>query len=175
MSSYPGRTRRRVEIRLKTVLNKVITMMVIRPLDDRRGRTVVNALHKWLISIFRKTSEANNSQVRSVVVPRSLYIVTGYEVIVNFRSATNSVNATSATATLTVRKYVFSIIDYLRKNISAGNCKIYHHVKALTSQPKTMSPATSGRQQIEESRHNHFCRLGWICCDPTPMPPSDSK
>ena len=56
------------------------------------GRTVVNALHKRLISIFSKTAaEASNSQIRSMVVPKSIYIVTENDVIGYFRSAANRI------------------------------------------------------------------------------------
>ena len=75
-----------------------------------KGRTVVNALHKWLITIFLKTTEASNSQIRSMVLPKSLYIVAGNDVMGYFRSATNSVNATGTTANISVM-YCFSIIS----------------------------------------------------------------
>ena len=39
----------------------------------QKGRTVVNALPKWLISIFGKSAKANNSRIRSMVVPKCLY------------------------------------------------------------------------------------------------------
>ena len=74
---------------------------------------MVNALLRWLISIFCKAAEASNSQMRSMVVPKSLYIVAGYDVMGYFRSATNSVIATGATANFSVRKVFF--LDYLVK------------------------------------------------------------
>ena len=58
---------------------------------------MVNALHRWLISIFCKTAEASNSQIRSVEVQKSLYIVAGNDVIGYFRSTTNNVIATGTT------------------------------------------------------------------------------
>ena len=61
-------------------------------------------LHKWLISIFWKTSEASNSQIRAMVVPKGMYIVAGNGVIGYIRLATNGVYATGATANFSVRK-----------------------------------------------------------------------
>ena len=75
---------------------------------------MVNALHKWLVTIFWKTTQASNSQIRNEVVPKSLYIVTGNDVIGCFRLATNSVSATGGTANFSVRKYNF-FLDYLGK------------------------------------------------------------
>ena len=75
------------------------------------GRTVVNALNKWLVTIFWKTSEASNSQIFSMVVLKTVYIVTGNDVIGYFRSATDRANATGAIANFSVRKYFFPIIS----------------------------------------------------------------
>ena len=52
---------------------------------------MVIALHKWLISFFWETAEASNSQTHSVVVPESIYIVTGNDIIGYFRSAANRI------------------------------------------------------------------------------------
>ena len=79
-----------------------------------RGPTVVDALHKWLIQIFSKTTEAINPQVHTSVKPEGIYICTGNDVIGYFRSATNSVSATGAAANFSVRKWFF--FEYL------GNC-----------------------------------------------------
>ena len=49
------------------------------------------SLHRWLTTTFRKTTEASNSQIRIMVFPESLYVVTGNDIIIYFRSATNSV------------------------------------------------------------------------------------
>ena len=111
-----------------------------------KRRTVVNASLEWLISILWKTAEASNSQIRSMVVPKSFYIATGNDIIGYFRSATNSVNANGATANFSAMKYCFSITS---ENATASNFKICNHVTAFISQPRTMPPATSGRQQIE--------------------------
>ena len=61
---------------------------------------MVNALRKRPISIFGKTAEASNSQIRSMLVTKSIYTVN--DVIGYFRSATNSVNAT---ANFSVKKW----------------------------------------------------------------------
>ena len=61
------------------------------------------ALHRWLISILWKAAEASRSEIRNMVVPKGLYVVTRNDVIGYFRSATNSVNA----------KYFFSMISKL--------------------------------------------------------------
>ena len=79
----------------------------------KSGPTVVNPLHKWLIPILWKNAEASNSQIHSMVVPKSPYTATGNYVFGYFRSATNSVNATGASANFRVRKY-FSL-DCLEK------------------------------------------------------------
>ena len=71
-----------------------------------RGQRVI----KWLISILLKTAEASNSQIRSMVVPKSLFIVAGNDLIGYFQSATNSINAT---ANYSVRNYFF--LDYVVK------------------------------------------------------------
>ena len=67
------------------------------------GRTVVNSVNKWLILILWKSAEAINSHIRSIIVPKSLYIVAGNDVIGCFRSTTNSDNTTGATANFSVR------------------------------------------------------------------------
>ena len=81
---------------------------------------MVNALHKWLIAIFWETAEASNSQIRSMVVPKSLYIVTGNDIIGHFRSATNSVNAIGVTAIY--RVWIIS------ESARASNFEIYHAI-----------------------------------------------
>ena len=78
--------------------------MLLDPKMGPNGRTGVNALHKWLISIFWKTAESSKSQIPSMVVPKSLYIVVGNDVIIYFRSAINSANDTGTTANFSVRK-----------------------------------------------------------------------
>ena len=88
------------------------SFLLLDPKVGPKGRTVVNASHKWLIPIFWKTAKVRNSQIRSMVVPKSLYIVAGNDVIGYFRSATNSVNATGPTASFSVKKY---FLDYLGK------------------------------------------------------------
>ena len=72
---------------------------------------------------FLETAEASNSQIRSMVVPKSFYIAAGNGVVDCFRSATNWFNATGAIANFNLTPF--------------------------TSQPRTMQPATSGRQQTE--------------------------
>ena len=60
-----------------------------------------------------------------MVVPKSLYIVTGNDAIGYFRSATDSVNATGTTASVSVRKNFFSIVS---ETTRVSNFKIYHNV-----------------------------------------------
>ena len=73
---------------------------------------MVNALRKWLISIFWKTAEASNSQF-AAGLSKKIYIVTENDVIGCFQSASNRVNATGTTANFSVREYFF--LDYLGK------------------------------------------------------------
>ena len=104
---------------------------------------VVNTLHKWLVSIFWKSPETTNSQIRTIVVQKSIYTVTGNDVIGHVQWATNSVNDTGTTASFSVRKYFF--LSIISENAAAGNFKIYHRVTAFTSQLRTVPPATSVR------------------------------
>ena len=67
-----------------------------------KGTFCGQALHKWLTMIFWKTTEASNSQIHSMVVPKSIYVVTENDAIGYFQSATSSVNATGATANFSV-------------------------------------------------------------------------
>ena len=59
-------------------------------------------------------------------VPKSLCTVTGNDIIRHFQSATNSVNASGATANFSVR-YLFSIRP-IYENATASNFKIFHNV-----------------------------------------------
>ena len=68
------------------------------------GPTIVYALHKWLISIFLKTTEDSNPQVYTSVILEGVYICTGNDVISYFWSAANRVHATAAVTDFTVTK-----------------------------------------------------------------------
>ena len=72
---------------------------------------MVNALHKWLTSIFWKTAVASNSQIRGMVVSKSMYIVVGNDIMGYFRSAANSVNVPGTIANFSVRNFFF--LDYV--------------------------------------------------------------
>ena len=87
------------------------------------GPLVVYLLHKWLISIFSKTSEDSNTQIFKSIIPEHIYIATGNDVIViiYFRSAANRLHATVTTADFTDIKFSFlKIPDTTR----ASNFKI---------------------------------------------------
>ena len=73
-------------------------------LDSSGEPTVVRALHKRLISIFSKSTEASNPQKYTNVVLEGLYIITGNDVINYFRSAKNRVHATATAGDFTVTK-----------------------------------------------------------------------
>ena len=103
-----------------------------------KGLTMVNSCYKWLLSIFWKTAEGSNSQIRRIVVTKGIYIMTGNDVIGYFQSATNIVNATGTTANFSFRKYFLSIIS---ENAAPSNFKI-HHFSTL-------------HQSREQCHHNH--------------------
>ena len=56
------------------------------------GPTVVYALHKWVISIFSKTTEDTNPQIYTILILEGIYILTGNDVINYFWSAANCLN-----------------------------------------------------------------------------------
>ena len=69
-----------------------------------REPIVVYALHKWLIKIFSRTTEASNPQVHISITPEGIYICAGNDVISCFRSAANRVHATTAITDFTMAK-----------------------------------------------------------------------
>ena len=112
---------------------------------QRNVGTMVKALHKWLISIFWETAEASNSQIRSIVVAKSLYIVTGNYVIGYFRSATNSVNATGTTDNFRVRKLMFFWSTAQIFHEIYSRCGIFDRFLNLDNcQPEVVSDVISG-------------------------------
>ena len=92
---------------------------------------VVNALHKWPITIFWKATVASNSRNRIMIVAKSLYIVTGNGVIGYFWVATNSVNATGTNTDKKASGNIFFSI--VSENPAASNFKIQHHVRHTCS------------------------------------------
>ena len=139
----------------------VVHFLYCNPLDifaswlrkcDQIRPTVVYALHKSLILVFLKTTEASNPQIYTNVILDCFYTLTGSYVISHFCSAINHVHATGTT---TATNFSVTKWSFEKSRNLLGSSGLFNLV--FTFWPEMTSPVTSIGSKSHKRVHFGSC------------------